>query len=242
MSRGRRHADRIGGAQDGEVSVKVNALTIPRAAAIAAVLEVLMGMALLYGLRRDFRNDEPHSPITEIRLTQAPETHNAVSQPTTPKSPPPKELLKPRSHEVPQQRPIPVSTSAPEPMAQAVPVQDKLPHPMAESRPVMPQHLKPADISVTFADKVRAAVQNAVVFPMAARAAHLSGETKVSFDYKDGVVSAGHVITTSGNAILDKAAVAAIHAAHYPMATVEYAGRVLTFEIWVRFLGLDEHE
>ncbi|NDU88301.1 MAG: TonB family protein, partial [Ferrovum sp.] len=130
---------------------------------------------------------------------------------------------------------------APPPVA-PTPVTPAPPQKVAEAAPAPPQHLSPADISLTFADKVRSAVQGAVVFPMAARAAHLSGQTKVTFDYKDGVVSSASVLTTSGNRILDKAALAAVHAAHFPAATAEYAGRVLTFEIWVKFLGLDEHE
>ncbi len=219
-------------------------LDLPRAAGLAALLEGLIALSFLWGLSREVKKELP-PPVTQIQLTQAPEAPKTIPPPPLPKPPPPQPVVHHMvAHTEP--RPIPVPTPAPAPVAQAeappAPVTPTPPQPTTKAAPTMPQHVRPADISITFADKVRAAVQSAVVFPMAARAAHLSGETKVSFDYKDGVVSDAHVITTSGNAILDKSAMAAVHAAHYPMATAEYVGRVLTFEIWVRFLGLDEHE
>ncbi|MDA8416826.1 MAG: energy transducer TonB [Betaproteobacteria bacterium] len=221
-------------------------LGLPRSLGLAALLEGLIALAFLWGLSREVKKELP-PPVTQIQLTQAPEAPKTVPPPPVPPQPqPPKPVVR---HTVPQPqpRPIPVPTPAPAPVAQAVPQVAATPtptppQPAAPAAPALPQHIRPADISVTFADKVRSAVQGAVVFPMAARAAHLSGETKVSFDYKDGSVSGAHVITTSGNTILDKAALAAVHSAHYPVATAEYVGRILTFEIWVRFLGLDEHE
>ncbi len=219
-------------------------MNMPRAAALAAFLEGMMVLAFLYGLSREVEKVEKPQ-VTLIQLTQAPEAPKTVPPPPTPKPPPPKPEV---HHTVAHQEPVPVPTPTPAPPPVVptpmtpVPVTPAPPQKVAEAAPAPPQHLRPADISVTFADKVRSAVQGAVVFPMAARAAHLSGQTKVTFDYKDGVASAASVLTTSGNRILDKAALAAVHVAHFPAATAEYAGRVLTFEIWVKFLGVDEHE
>ncbi len=219
-------------------------MNMPRAAALAAFLEGMMVLAFLYGLSREVEKVEKPQ-VTLIQLTQAPEAPKTVPPPPTPKPPPPKPEV---HHTVAHQEPVPVPTPTPAPPpvvptpVTPVPVTPAPPKKVAEAAPAPPQHLRPADISVTFADKVRSAVQGAVVFPMAARAAHLSGQTKVTFDYKDGVASAASVLTTSGNRILDKAALAAVHVAHFPAATAEYAGRVLTFEIWVKFLGVDEHE
>ncbi len=219
-------------------------MNMPRAAALAAFLEGMMVLAFLYGLSREVEKVEKPQ-VTLIQLTQAPEAPKTVPPPPTPKPPPPKPEV---HHTVAHQEPVPVPTPTPAPPpvvptpVTPVPVTPAPPQKVAEAAPAPPQHLRPADISVTFADKVRSAVQGAVVFPMAARAAHLSGQTKVTFDYKDGVASAASVLTTSGNRILDKAALAAVHVAHFPAATAEYAGRVLTFEIWVKFLGVDEHE
>ena len=219
-------------------------MNMPRAAALAAFLEGMMVLAFLYGLSREVEKVEKPQ-VTLIQLTQAPEAPKTVPPPPTPKPPPPKPEV---HHTVAHREPTPVPTPAPAPPpvvptpVTPVPVTPAPPRKVAEAAPAPPQHLRPADISVTFADKVRSAVQGAVVFPMAARAAHLSGQTKVTFDYKDGVASAASVLTTSGNRILDKAALAAVHVAHFPAATAEYAGRVLTFEIWVKFLGVDEHE
>ncbi len=219
-------------------------LDMPRAAGLAALLEGLLALAFVWGLSREVHK-EVAPPVTQIQLTPAPEAPKTVPPPPKPQPEPPKPVV---HHTVAraEPRPVPVPTPAPAPQVQdptpPQPTAPTVPQPVAKAAPALPQHIRPADISVTFADRVRSAVQGAVIFPMAARAAHLSGETKVSFDYKDGQVSDAHIITTSGNAILDKAALAAVHAAHYPAATAEYVGRVLTFEIWVRFLGLDEHE
>jgi protein TonB len=220
------------------------AMNMPRAAALAAFLEGMMVLAFLYGLSREV--DKVVKPqVTLIQLTQAPEAPKTVPPPPTPKPPPPKPVV---HHTVAHQEPTPVPTPTPAPApppvvpTPVVPAPVTPPQKVAEATPVLPQHLRPADISITFADKVRSAVQNAVVFPMAARAAHLSGQTKVTFDYKDGMASGASVLITSGNRILDKAALAAVHVAHFPAATAEYAGRILTFEIWVKFLGVDEHE
>ena len=212
-------------------------MNLLRAFILASLLEGMMILIFLYGLGRKVETVEK-PPVTLIQLTQAPEAPKTV--PPMPKPPPPKqEVRRTVAHQEPV--PVPTPTPAPPPVAPA-PVTPAPPQKVAEAAPAPPQHLRPADISLTFADKVRSAVQGAVVFPMAARAAHLSGQTKVTFDYKDGVVSSASVLTTSGNRILDKAALAAVHVAHFPAATAEYTGRVLTFEIWVKFLGLDEHE
>ena len=223
-----------------------NAMNMPRAVALAALLEGMIGLAFLYGLSREVEKVEKPL-VTMIQLTQAPEAPRTVPPPPPPKPPPPRpEVHRTVAHQEPTPVPVPTPAPAPPPVAPApvtpAPVTPTPPQKVAEAAPAPPQHLRPADISITFADKVRAAVQNAVVFPMAARAAHLSGQTKVTFDYKDGVASGASVLTSSGNRILDKAALAAVHAAHFPAATAEYAGRILTFEIWVKFLGLDEHE
>lgn len=222
-----------------------NVLNLPRAATLAVFLEGLIALAFIYGLNREAKKELP-LPVTQIMLTPAPEAPKAAHQPPiqTPQLPKPV-VQHAVTHASTQPTPVLTQNPAPEPVSQTVttPI-TATPTPVqtAPAKPAAPQHLRPADIAVTFADKVKAAVQGAVVFPMAARAAHLSGETKVSFNYKDGLVSDAHVITTSGNAILDKSALAAVHVAHYPAATTEYVGLVLSFEIWVRFLGLDEHE
>ena len=221
-------------------------MSLLRAFILASLLEGLMILAFFYGLRREVEKVEK-PPVTMIQLTRAPEAPRTVPPPPTPKPPPLRpEVHRTVAHQEPTPVPVPTPAPAPPPVAPApvtpAPVTPTPPQKVAEAAPAPPQHLRPADISLTFADQVRSAVQGAVVFPMAARAAHLSGQTKVTFDYKDGLVSGASVRSSSGNRILDKAALAAVHAAHFPAATAEYAGRILTFEIWVKFLGVDEHE
>ncbi|MBU6993775.1 energy transducer TonB [Ferrovum myxofaciens] len=219
-------------------------MNLLRAFILASLLEGLMILTFLYGLHHEV-DKVVKPPVTLIQLTQAPEAPKTVPPPPTPKPPPPKPVVhRTVAHQEPTPVPTPTPAPAPPPVVPTpvIPAPVTPPQKVAEATPVRPQHLRPADISITFADKVRSAVQNAVVFPMAARAAHLSGQTKVTFDYKDGMASGASVLITSGNRILDKAALTAVHVAHFPEATAEYAGRVLTFEIWVKFLGLDEHE
>jgi TonB family C-terminal domain len=220
-------------------------MSLLRAFILASLLEGLMILAFFYGLRREVEKVEKPL-VTMIQLTQAPEAPRTVPPPPRPTAAPRPEVHRTVAHQEPTPVPVPTPAPAPPPVAPApvtpAPVTPTPPQKVAEAAPAPPQHLRPADISLTFADQVRSAVQGAVVFPMAARAAHLSGQTKVTFDYKDGLVSGASVLTSSGNRILDKAALAAVHAAHFPAATAEYAGRILTFEIWVKFLGVDEHE
>ncbi len=102
------------------------------------------------------------------------------------------------------------------------------------SKPVAAAQGKP-DINGVFKEKVRSAVQDAVIYPAAAKIAHLVGQVQVWFMYRDGRVSSPRILTSSGSAMLDRAALAAVSSASYPMPTKELADRDLPFEIWVKF-------
>ena len=82
---------------------------------------------------------------------------------------------------------------------------------------------------------MKAAVQAAVVYPASARMAHVVGKTKVAFSYRDGQVSNPSVVVSSGSSMLDAAARRAVEAASYPAPPAGFAGKVLQFEVWVRF-------
>ena len=219
-------------------------LPLPRAAMIAVTLEAVIALVLVYGLAS--RNDPaPPPPVTQITLAPPPDVPTPVMSPPPPVPTP---APAPVRH---QATPQPVTQPVPQPTPpSAEPAPDVVPPvvPQTTTQPVQTEAAVPAKpvpstiFPASFGDKVRAAVQAAVVFPMAARASHLSGQTQVGFTYLDGEVSDAKVVTSSGNALLDKAALAAVHAPHYPPPPAEYQGKSLAFEIWVRFLRLEEQE
>ena len=90
-------------------------------------------------------------------------------------------------------------------------------------------------IQARFEDQVHAAVQSAMRYPYAARLAHIAGRTRVSFGYLDGHVSAAKIAISSGYGVLDAAALEAVSSAAYPQPPKNLAGKLLSFEVWVRF-------
>lgn len=221
-------------------------LPVPRAAMIALALEVLMALALVYLLTSREERATP-IPVTEIML--APPVP-ATPQPTTPtppnpQKPPPAPTPVSRPSNPPVHRELARAMPLPMPAVSNDPAPDVVsPQPAPqETPPPAAQPARPVASTIfpaRFGDMVRAAVQSAVVFPMAARASHLSGRTQVAFYYQDGTITEVKITTSSGNALLDKAAVAAVNAARYPPPPQEYQGKLLSFEIWVRFLRLEE--
>lgn len=93
----------------------------------------------------------------------------------------------------------------------------------------------------TFEGAVRAAIQSALRYPESARMAGMTGQTRVGFDYRDGQVSNVTMLTSSGMDMLDRAALAAVHDAHYPPPPATQAGKTLHQQLWVTF-NLDENE
>jgi protein TonB len=86
---------------------------------------------------------------------------------------------------------------------------------------------------------MRAAIQAAVRYPESARMAGISGRTRVAFQYRDGVVSNVRVVVSSGVALLDRAALAAVASAAYPKPEPAFVGKTLTEQLWVTF-NLDD--
>lgn len=214
---------------------------------MALGLEAAVALGVLYLLTSREEKAAP-PPVTEITLAPVVET----PKPATPVPPTPTPVSKPVTAPVPREaahavrQPTPSVSHDPAPeVASPQPAPQEAQPPPAQAAPqAAPQPpLRPVASSVFpagFGDKVRAAVQSAVVFPMAARASHLSGRTQVAFYYQDGTITGVKITTSSGNALLDKAALAAVNAAQYPPPPQDLQGNLLSFEIWVRFLRLEE--
>jgi protein TonB len=91
------------------------------------------------------------------------------------------------------------------------------------------------DVLTAYQVLLRAAVQNAILYPVAARAAGIRGNTRVAFDFRDGRVSNFEILQSSGSTIIDRAAIAAVSSAAIPQPPVELSGRQFRFAIVVNF-------
>jgi len=109
----------------------------------------------------------------------------------------------------------PIPTDVPDQRAQPV---------QAPSRPLQPQGSQAsADMADDFGRAVLAAINAQKVYPRVSLLKAETGETVVSFDYVDGVVSNIHVDRSSGSRDLDTAAVQAVQRAVLPAKPAELA-------------------
>ncbi|AOU99814.1 hypothetical protein BI364_15995 [Acidihalobacter yilgarnensis] len=169
--------------------------------------------------------------------------------PPKPKPPPPKPKPLPKPPP-PKPKPVPKPVPKPKPKPHRVvhhvapvpkPVPPK-PKPVADPPPPVPVvHAAPpprpatSSLLMIFAAQVHAAVQAVLIYPLAAKDLGLQGRTRVGFDYHDGRVSHVHLLTGSGYASLDRAALAAVRDAHYPPPPPSLADKTQALTIWVRF-------
>ncbi|WP_321817712.1 MULTISPECIES: TonB family protein [unclassified Paraburkholderia] len=168
----------------------------------------------------------------------------AVTKPVV--KPAEKPLVKPKPVE-PVHRVV-HATPPPEKTPAAAPAPAPAPAPTAaEPAPVTHAPVQPATAAApagpgpNFAGKLRAAIQAALHYPESARMSGVAGRTRVAFTYRDGVVSEARVVVSSGVALLDRAALAAVRDADYPKSEPAFAGKALTEQLWVNF-NLDEQE
>lgn len=139
----------------------------------------------------------------------------------------------PKKHRVVHKRPVVTHDALPTP--KPLPVSPTPPPPQPAPVVSSPPAAVSATVTASFESAVRGAVQAALHFPATARMMHLSGRTKVGFTYRDGQISNVHVVTSSGSDILDRAAIEAVHTAHYPVPEAAEQHRDLSFAIWVVF-------
>jgi protein TonB len=207
---------------------------------VALALEATLLTALLWWAQHH-RPAPPPAPL-DFGL-QAP----AAPMPAAPAAPPMPAPTSPRPaphHHRVIPRPVaspPQPAPAPHPVplpAHAPDVAPALPTPPAP----VPSAVTPGSIRTAFEAQLRAAVQAAVRYPASARMMHLTGKALVAFTYQDGMASQVLLIRSSGAGELDQAALAAVHAARYPMAPQALAGQSLRFQVWVRFYLNDDDE
>ncbi len=82
---------------------------------------------------------------------------------------------------------------------------------------------------------VHQAVQNALVYPNAARLMHREGRARVRFEYTHNAVSGVAVAQSSGLSSLDSAAAAAVMRAAIPPPPPELASQTHSLTLWVNF-------
>ncbi len=216
------------------------------AAAIALVVEAALLASAWCMLRQNSAVPPPERPPILLSLTSAPAPQPAPAVPPVPKPQMPHPAVQPpEPRETPPVRhvahtipPKPEKTSQPNvPTPAPAPVPAPVPTPAATpSEPAPP----PAPAAPP-APALRAAIQAALHYPESARMAGMSGRTRVGFQYCDGTVSNVTVIVSSGVALLDRAALAAVRDANYPKPESGFAGKTLTEQLWVNF-NLDNLE
>ena len=205
-----------------------------RAFGMAAAIEAAIVVALLAGAARHVQHDEP--VVLSINL-MAPTVPPVAPAPLPkPDAPPPrvKPLSLPEMTAPVVPEPTPVLPALPtSPPAQAVvhaaesvaaPVAAPPPPPAASAAP-----------SAEYIAKVRAAVQGAFEYPMAARAQDFKGRARVAFSLDDTHPSSARIVVSSGMNIVDRAALKAVEGASYPPAPEALAHAEQAFEVWVSF-------
>jgi protein TonB len=89
-------------------------------------------------------------------------------------------------------------------------------------------------INPALTSRIRAAVQQAVQCPAAARMMGESGKAAVAFDYRNGeIVSGAQIARSSGTPVLDTAALTAVRRAHYPQPAPDAANQLFHLLIWI---------
>ena len=205
-----------------------------RALGMAAAVEAAIVVAVLVGAARHVQHDEP--VVLSVNL-MTPTTPTVAPRPhAKPDIPPPRarslalpEVALPA---VPDPIPAPVPPPAASPLTQAVARTVE-----AIAAPVAPPPPPAASAapSVEYIAKVRAAVQGAFEYPMAAKAQDFKGRARVAFSLNDTRPSSARIVVSSGMNIVDRAALRAVEGARYPPAPEALSHAEQAFEVWVSF-------
>ncbi|WP_174995795.1 TonB family protein [Pandoraea horticolens] len=147
-------------------------------------------------------------------------------------------VAKPDTSHVRKPAQVPRATvNAEAPLIETVSGADAPPAPSAApaTLPAAPPVAASSGPDERFVAKLRAAVQAAVVYPMALRGMGLAASIDVEFVYMDGRVSNVHVARPGHVATLDEAAIAAVQRAAMPSAPPSLAGTPHAFKVRVIF-------
>jgi protein TonB len=91
------------------------------------------------------------------------------------------------------------------------------------------------DKELEFAARLKAAIQAAVSYPAAAREMGFRGKARVEFLFRDGTLRQARIVQTSGNGMIDRAALAAVTNALCPPAPETLHGMDLPYQVTVMF-------
>ncbi len=204
-----------------------------QALGMTVAVEAVIVVAVLVGAVRHVQHDEPVVLSVNLMTPTAP----PVAQPPLPKPdvPPPRakslslpEVTLPVVTEPAPAPPPPVASPLAQPVvhtAEAVAAAVAPPPPPAAS----------AAPSAEYLAKVRAAVQGAFEYPMAAKAQDFKGRARVAFSLNDTRPSGARIVVSSGMNIVDRAALRAVEGASYPPAPEALSHAEQAFEVWVSF-------
>lgn len=217
------------------VTFPVGRFSMSYAAIAAFVIEAALFFMLVYVL------SHRTVVVQSVHADKVMLSFPVIAKPPPPKpqtkKPPPKPVVRhphpiPKPiHHVVHHRHIP-KPPPPKPVAKPTPVPPKtvtVPQPVPRKPSVSP------DVMTLFDQEVHAAIQSALVYPYAAKMAHLSGRVRVSFAYRAGVVSDIRILQASPYAMFNTAAIQAVQSADYPAPPEKLGDRELQFELWVRF-------
>jgi TonB family protein len=200
---------------------------------IALLLELILIAITLAWLMTHETNSQVHNLAIEL-LSDPPSPEPVKPEP--PKPPTPKIEPKPSKTQPQIQPPAPQITpavvaptetpvtSTPNAFTQATPV--------AAPNPPEPKLSGPSDEYIA---RVKAAVQSAFYYPMAAIEMGLHGRVRVGFNLKGTVMSEPRILSSSGLGIIDRAALQAVQKANYPLPNAELRERTLSYEVWIEF-------
>ena len=206
-----------------------------RALGMAAAIEAAIVAAVLAGAARHVQHDEP--VVLSVNLmtpTAPPVTPTPIAKPDVP--PPrarPLSLPEVTLPVVPEPAPAP-----PPPPTIASPLTQPVAHtPEPVAAPVAPPPPPAASAapSAEYIAKVRAAVQGAFEYPMAAKVQDFKGRARVAFSLNDTRPSGARIVVSSGMSIVDRAALKAVEGASYPPAPEALSHADQAFEVWVSF-------
>ncbi|CAE6931783.1 hypothetical protein R69927_07197 [Paraburkholderia domus] len=219
---------------------------------VSFVIEALVLAAIAGWLAHHHESKQEQKPLAPVRIMIAPAPPASTpaspvkaTAPEKPAVPLKQSIVKPRIQktsqpkaELPKALP-PAADQANAPVTHPDPVPDKAPaaaEPPANAAPTRPPaSVSDAKPSAVFEAKLRDAVQAAVRYPSAARIMRLTGHVRLGFVYQDGAMSNPRVVQSSGQKMLDDAALAALNSTSFPAPSVELKGHVLNLEIVVTF-------
>lgn len=174
----------------------------------------------------------PHPRPVVHKIPKPPPSHHARPRPRPQPTPLPKPARHRTIHRVrahPVSKPPPV-TAAPSPKAVSVPKKTAPPMAVRRHTPVG----NPLALAA-WEGRVKAAIQDALVYPSSARWLGESGRVQVSFEWTRGVILRPRILTSSGIPALDRAALTAVHTAEIPSPPGNIGTGPFRFAVWVQF-------